>query len=199
VKGGKIREEEGEREATQCSSGRGGVARNYSVAQGLSTLVLTKVRALSGGQVATHSKTCSSIASGPLRANSGISISSRGRRGARGEVKEGKAVSSIALIKSEDTGGSHGDDSGAVQAAGEGHAVTAGLCSPGSAGRAAWGSLGGSWAARLLRGGLAATARLGCSGAARLLRLGSCCWAARLGGSAAAAGRLGEEGVAGPL
>ncbi|CAI7754494.1 unnamed protein product, partial [Closterium sp. NIES-53] len=33
VKGGKVREEEGEREATQCSSGRGGVARNYSVVQ----------------------------------------------------------------------------------------------------------------------------------------------------------------------
>ncbi|CAI5991474.1 unnamed protein product [Closterium sp. NIES-64] len=52
----------------------------------MSTLVLTKVRALSGRQVATHSKTCSSIAGGPLRANSGVSISSTGRRGARGRL-----------------------------------------------------------------------------------------------------------------
>ncbi|CAI7768214.1 unnamed protein product, partial [Closterium sp. NIES-54] len=62
-------------------------------------------------------------------------------------------------IKSEDTGGSHDDNSGAVQAVGEGHAVTVVRCSPGSAGQAArWslggsaapGRLGGSWAARLL-------------------------------------------------
>ncbi|CAI7847899.1 unnamed protein product, partial [Closterium sp. NIES-53] len=81
----------------ECSSGRGGVARNYSVVQGLSTLVLTKMRTLRGREVATHSKTCSSIAGGPLRADSGISISSRSRRGARGEIKERKAVSPVAL------------------------------------------------------------------------------------------------------
>ncbi|CAI7753047.1 unnamed protein product, partial [Closterium sp. NIES-53] len=101
-----------------------------------------------------------------------------------------KVNCSALSIKSEDTGGSHDDDNGAVQAVGEGHAVTAVRCSPGSAGRAArWslsgsaapGRLGCSRAARLLLGGSAATGRLGCSRTARWLQ----------GGSAAAAGRLG--------
>ncbi|CAI5970020.1 unnamed protein product [Closterium sp. NIES-64] len=82
-KGGKVRKRKGSMRRLKCSSGRGGVARNYSVVQGLGTLVLAKVRALSGRAVATHSKTCSSIARGPLSEDSGVSISSRGRDGAR--------------------------------------------------------------------------------------------------------------------
>ncbi|CAI5998335.1 unnamed protein product [Closterium sp. NIES-64] len=200
-KGGKVREEEGEHEAAQCSSGRGGLARNYSVVQGLSTLVLAKVRALSGRQVATHSKTCSSIARGPLRANSGVSISSRGTDGARVLTGQGRSGGSGGRSPGETAarllGGSAPGRLGCCWAA---RLLLGGSPAPGGA--AAAGRLGGSgrlgccWAARLLLGGSAAPGRLGCSG-----RLGCCRWAARLlqsGGARARGGGAVSAGAAGP-
>ncbi|CAI5929650.1 unnamed protein product [Closterium sp. NIES-64] len=86
-KGGEVREQVRQHEAAKGSSGRGRVACNYSIIQGLSTLVLTKVRALSGRQVTTHSKTGSRIACVPLGANTAVSSGNRGRRGAIREIE----------------------------------------------------------------------------------------------------------------
>ncbi|CAI7884717.1 unnamed protein product [Closterium sp. NIES-53] len=68
---------EGQRSSGRHYSGRGGVARYYSVVHRLSCVVLAKIRALSRRQVTTNNKTSNSVTTSPLRAN-------RGRRGSVG-------------------------------------------------------------------------------------------------------------------
>ncbi|CAI7845334.1 unnamed protein product, partial [Closterium sp. NIES-53] len=87
-KGSKVREKLRQHEAVEGSSGRGGVARNYSVVKRLRSLVLAKMPSLSRRQVTTNSKASNSVTSGPLRANLGLAITAEVAV-AEGAVQEG--------------------------------------------------------------------------------------------------------------
>ncbi|CAI7764706.1 unnamed protein product [Closterium sp. NIES-54] len=98
-KGGKVREQERQHEAAEGSSGRGGVARYYSVIQRLSSLVLAKVRTLRRRQVTTNSKASNNVTSGPLRANRTVSSGDRCRRDTGRVIEKGYSVLRVTLKK----------------------------------------------------------------------------------------------------